>query len=278
MKTVLMYTPVIHKGVLDFARSLDTETVIYLWGESLIEKEPSLRKEVRALDPLVLSSSLSHLIGKSIQIAEVGQLSEIVKKSDLMIFPNDAVSHRLVDNVLLSLGLQDYLFQPVFLRWDSHNSVTGVPVIPDETRLFSSLRFLADLATLESLKSSDWWRHVGAVLFEPHSSIHLSAHNHHIPSDYTPYIDGDPRAAFHKGVNIDIGTAIHAESMLIGSAAKLGMRTGGMSLLTTTFPCPSCARLIATAGISELYYISGYSVVDGERILREGGVKIIQLV
>ena len=47
-------------------------------------------------------------------------------------------------------------------------------------------------------------------------------------------------------------------------------------MYVTDFPCPPCARLIAAAGISRLYFRDGYAVLDGEEILRAAGVDILQ--
>jgi dCMP deaminase len=42
----------------------------------------------------------------------------------------------------------------------------------------------------------------------------------------------------------------------------------------TTFPCPACARLIAEAGFRRCYFSGGYSVLDGDVILRAAGVEL----
>jgi len=111
--------------------------------------------------------------------------------------------------------------------------------------------FLAE-AEAEAEKSSDIWRHVGAVLVRNGEAL-LTAHNQHLPHAQTPYENGDPRNAFHKGDHIEISTAIHAEAALIAEAARKGIATEECDMYLTVFPCPPCAKLIARSGISTLY-------------------------
>jgi dCMP deaminase len=126
-------------------------------------------------------------------------------------------------------------------------------------------------------KSSDWWRHVGAVLVKDEKII-LSTFNTHVPSEQMPYVNGDPRSNFSKGVHLELSTAIHAEARLIAQAAKEGVSLDGASLYVTTFPCPPCAKLVAYAGIKKLYFDEGYGVLDGEQILKQQGVEIVQVI
>lgn len=47
---------------------------------------------------------------------------------------------------------------------------------------------------------------------------------------------------------------IHAEEACIATAAEKGYATKGSVLYVTTSPCFRCARLIAAAGVKEVYY------------------------
>ena len=192
--------------------------------------------------------------------------------------PDDDTSHWLLEVWLQKKGVSSWQFEPVFLRWDSRNSTTGVLVKGDREISTQSLEHIVRIAFDKAEKSSDWWRHIGAVLFDYEGTVIESAHNIHLPTEYTPYIDGDPRAAFSRGVNIELSTSIHAESAVIAEAASKGIATKGLRLFVTTFPCPVCAKLIAACGISELYFVDGYSMVDGEAVLRNAGVAIIRVV
>jgi dCMP deaminase len=128
----------------------------------------------------------------------------------------------------------------------------------------------------EAAKSSDMWRQVGAAILKRKKTV-LIAHNHHLPSEQSHYVHGDPRNNFHKGEHIEISTAFHAEASLIAEAAKRGIQLEGLDMYVTTFPCPPCAKLIAHSGIKHLYFAEGYSVLDGEAILKGAGVELILL-
>ena len=128
-------------------------------------------------------------------------------------------------------------------------------------------------AEKEAEKSSDWWRHVGAVIIKD-GKIVSSGHNVHLPSEHTPYVNGDPRNCFHKGDHLELSTAIHIEARLIAEAARDGVALAGAEIYVTTFPCPPCAKMIAYSGIKKIYYKEGYGVLDGESVLKDKGVKI----
>src|SRR5690606_10170342 len=128
----------------------------------------------------------------------------------------------------------------------------------------------------EANKSSDWWRRVGAAIVKD-GGILVSAYNKHLPTEHTPYVNGDPRNAFSKGVNIELSSAIHAEALAISEMAKKGIPLEGTSMYVSTFPCPVCAKLIASSGIKKVYYYEGYSMLDGEDVLRSKGVEIIRV-
>jgi dCMP deaminase len=75
-----------------------------------------------------------------------------------------------------------------------------------------------------------------------------------------------------------LSTAEHAEARLIAAAAREGVATDGAVMYVTDFPCPPCAKLIAGAGIRRLYFRSGYAVLDGEDVLREASVEVVQAI
>jgi len=122
--------------------------------------------------------------------------------------------------------------------------------------------------------SSDWWRQVGAIAWRG-PEILGAAWNHHCPSEYAPYTDGDPRDGFSRGVRADLSTAIHAEASVVAAAAKAGTPLRGADLYVTTFPCPACARLIAEAGFRRCYFAGPYSVLEGDAVLRAAGVELL---
>lgn len=104
-----------------------------------------------------------------------------------------------------------------------------------------------------------------------------AAHNQGQPNDDSPWMEGDPRNIFNRGVAIEMSVFLHAEAGLIAQAARLGQSLQGSTLYVTTFPCPACAKLIAHSGIKRLYFTSGYAVLDGRRIMEEYGVQLVRI-
>jgi dCMP deaminase len=68
---------------------------------------------------------------------------------------------------------------------------------------------------------------------------------------------------------------LHAEASIIAAAARDGVSLRGADLYVTTFPCPSCARLIAQAGFARCFFAGPYSVLDGEEVLRAAGIELL---
>lgn len=72
--------------------------------------------------------------------------------------------------------------------------------------------------------------------------------------------------------------AVHAEANAIAYSARHGIGTEGSDLYCTHLPCRKCAELIINAGIATVYYGVDYRIKDGEVLLRNAGVDIINLV
>jgi dCMP deaminase len=271
-KILIAYIPVLHEGYRKFLESHKEVGVLYLWGESLFEEADYLSKEIRALDPNLMKKSLNALnYGFDIKILTKANLEEIINFTGEIIMPSDDISHTFKEKFL---GDKKVIFDNVFLRWEKRNSVRENKIANDQvvtTDEFS--RKIIAMAETEAEKSSDWWRHVGAVIIKDGKVISFG-HNQHLPSEHTPYVNGDPRNCFHKGEHLDLSTAIHIEARLIAEAAKEGVSLSGAEIYVTTFPCPPCAKMIAYSGIKKIYYKEGYGVLDGESVLKGKGVEI----
>lgn len=66
---------------------------------------------------------------------------------------------------------------------------------------------------------------------------------------------------------------VHAEQNVLMACAKLGISTDGCVLYCTHSPCIDCAKLIATAGISRVYFNSYYRRQEGLELLQRAGVQ-----
>lgn len=278
MKATIAYVPVLHKGYTDFFMDprLRASHLLVLSQNLAEDTEPYLRKEIRALDSQIVCEVLGNFrLFESVSILDRDNLEEVKGKFSTLFFPDDDVSRTLVEKYFF---LHKVEFLPVFLRWDKKNTVSQVKVVP-KSRIPISAVDRELLSKAEALKgrSSDWWRQIGAVLLAGSGEI-IVAWNKHVPSEYRPYIEGDPRNVFSKGLHIELSTAIHAESAVIAKAAFLGVSTLGAKLYVTTFPCPPCAYHVGASGVKKVFFKEGYSMLDGQTILEKFGVEIIEVL
>ncbi|MBU0978899.1 hypothetical protein KKF92_03705 [Patescibacteria group bacterium] len=281
---ILIYLPVLHAGYLEFLTKYAPDAKkLYIinpqWAQTLDQQLDYLRKEIRSLSPQQIQSITAclypQLKSQIIDKRTIKEFRALVKQKDLrVITPDEDISQIVIDRFLPQAETH---YSPVFLRWDKKRVDDIQPV---KTKLqISQTEFdqtiIQRAFNLAGL-SSDWWRHVGAVLIKDNKVL-LESFNYHTPSPQTQYINGDPRSLASTGVAIEIGTSQHAEGSVLAEAVKQGIKTAGLALYVTTFPCPYCARLIATAGIKKLYFAEGYSVLDAQEELERANVKIIQV-
>ncbi len=125
-------------------------------------------------------------------------------------------------------------------------------------------------------ESTNIWRRVGAVIVKDGAVI-LQASNQHQPLPHSNFTDGDPRNNANRGTTIETSTDMHAEARLIAQAARKGLGLKGVKMYVTTFPCPVCAKLIAHSGITTVYYVVGYAMLDGEEVLRANHVQLVRI-
>ena len=273
MKQVLLYLPVVHAGHQAlFARHPDVAEVLLLGGGFKAEFK-SLAKDIRALPPELAAQFLRVMLpGVRVRVVEPADLPAALT-ADTLVLPDEDVTRQLAQQHRLGQG-RNLVFDKTFLRWDREWSRAERPAAFDGAvkpadlpePLLSRAKELAD-------RSSDWWRQVGAIAWRG-TEVLGAAWNHHRPTEYAPYTDGDPRDGFGRGVRADLSTAIHAEASVVAKAARNGVSLDGADLYVTTFPCPACARLIAEAGLGRCFFAGPYSVLDGEDVLRAAGVEL----
>jgi dCMP deaminase len=274
LKQVLLYLPVIHAGYEQFLQRHSDSGDVMLLGAGFRERFPSLAKDIRALAPARAADYLRVTVrGPRVTVVEPAGLRAAIS-GDVLVMPDEQVMRDLTADCRLDSG-RTVVFDRTFLRWDRNWSTAEQPVRPDSQIAADELsRTLLGLADDVSGRSSDWWRQVGAVAVRD-GTVLCEAWNRHHPTEYSPYLDGDPRDAFERGVRADLSTAIHAEAAVVAQAARHGISLAGADLYVSTFPCPACARLIAEAGFRRCLFARRYSVLDGERVLRSAGVELI---
>ena len=273
--TLVAYVPVLHAGYYRlFDRHRDIKMIAIL-GEDLIKESDYLHKEIRALDPrLVWSAIHGWHLGPIIAVATSRHLAELNSRAAAIIMPDEDICRQVAQKHLSKCTVT---FESIFLRWDRTNTLIEHEVQYDRTIPITQLdREFIGRAFKEAEKSSDWWRQVGAVAVRD-GVILLTSFNRHMPSPHTPYVNGDPRNAFFKGVNIELGTALHSEKGIICEAAKRGIPLDNAHLYVSTFPCPPCAKAIVTAGFKRCYYSSGYAMLDSEQIFKDSGIEVVHV-
>jgi dCMP deaminase len=70
---------------------------------------------------------------------------------------------------------------------------------------------------------------------------------------------------------------LHAEQNLLTFCNREGLRTENCTLYVTMAPCKTCSKLIASAGIKEVFYDEEYRDLDGVQFLKDLGLKVEQI-
>lgn len=279
-KVAIAYIPVLHKGYYDFLTRLEISGVqeLYLIGDNILEAHEELdylnRKDrLRAVPVSTIIQAL--LATTSLQVAELtkDQIVCVQEKEFELVTPREDIGEVVVQHYFSEHTVE---YVDVYVRRNKLN--VGEEKVPDTT-LVSISEFQENIwraVFAEAAKSADWWRQVGAALVKDDEVVYVT-HNKHMPEEQTPNIEGDARSLFKKGIHINYVTAAHAEIVALGTAAKEGIVTKGAEMYVTDFPCPYCARMIVAAGIAKVYFVKGYAVLDGDALLKEAGVEVVQV-
>jgi dCMP deaminase len=272
---LIAYVPVLHEGYRRLLAEHGAGLPLYLIGPELHTDSRPLAKDIRALPTELAAQALAAWgICSQVSVLDVAGAERLASAQPSLLAPAEEVSYRVVGRWF---GRCDVRYLPVFLRWDETR--TAMLLEPQAPRAAPDDELLAELvaaAREQAEQSIDWWRRVGAAIRFADGAV-AAARNEHLPHPLAPYLVGDPRANFHKGVALELSTAEHAEARLIAAAARDGRSTEGAVMYVTDFPCPPCAKLIASAGVARVYFRGGYAVLDGEDVLRDAGVEILQV-
>jgi dCMP deaminase len=271
---LVIYMPVIHRGYFNFLEKY-REAKIYVLAGEVTEQFKPLRKDIRALGAeQVVEVLAAWKLGASRVVASSGELANLNTVDQRVVMPDEEPMREVAEQYF---PIAQTEFEDVFLRWDKKKTLAKSSVNPDHQ--VSKAEFdqkMMAAATSQTEQAADWWRQVGGVVVQD-GEVVLTARNHHLPDDRQPAFAGDPRGNFSKGQHIDLSTAQHAEASLVAQAAAAGVKLRGAEMYVTTFPCPVCAKLVAETGIKKLYYQAGYSMVDGERVMKAAGVELVRV-
>lgn len=280
MKVLIAYMPVLHQGYLEFVDNHPDAEIFLIFGKEIVaDFDWLVRKDIRAVCSDIMRSAFAAALqtrGKNMLVDTLNEswVERIKASSGEIVFADEEESRHVASTQFEGCAVS--FDRSVKLRWDKprvldQQNAQGYPVTTAEMH-----RSFMRLADVESQKSADFWLSVGALLVTKDGSVFV-AYNRHLPSDHEPYTFGDPRSLFKKGVHIELSTAAHAEPAVIAAAARCGVSTEGAVLYVTTFPCPPCAKLLSQVGLRELYFKSGYSMLEGEEFLRKSGIQLFRV-
>ncbi len=275
-KILIALVPVIHVKYLELFKKYPNH--LYILSNTLLRqwsKFKFLQRDLRTIQQKEIYNFIkSSGLVKEVTLLTPKIISELKRQKNIsIVMPNEDVSHWLAEKFFPKEKIK---FENVFLRWNKPVSLQELKVAPD--RKMTSSEFHKKLITKAKKlqeKSANWWRQIGALVTTAQGKIILSSFNRHVPTQENIAVYGDLRSCFQAGEYHELSNSIHAEASLIGLAAREGISLKNKNMYVTTFPCPTCAKLIAEAGIKKVYYQKGYSLSDAEKILRTAGIEII---
>lgn len=275
-KIMILYVPILHNGYLKFFKKWAPKVDrMYVLGQDIIDELTYLEKEIRAIDPKIIKHLIESLsIFTRVRLLTHGSLKNPLEniKDWSIVTAQEGVSERLIDKYFKDSEVE---YDSIFLRWDEKHVAAKKPVNYKKVSTDEFDRKMIALATKEGKKTSDWWREVGAIVVKDKKVI-LTAYNHHIPSEHSPYALGDIRDFIEAGKNSDIQSALHAEKGIVTEAARrVDVGLEGASIYLTVFPCSDCAQIIAYTGIKKCYFSGGHATFNGEEVLAAQGVETI---
>lgn len=281
MPKLIAYIPVLNNSHIKWFQENSGRDLILIpqkIAESLLPRlarNPTMISTEMMVD--VLNSS-RHVFGLNSVSIFSHDLGPSICSNDIFqaILPSEDISMLFSEEVLWPLGVKRTNFEYIWARWDMTAVKKQSPILSDVEISSDRVDILRiELAKNISGMSPDWWRCVGAAVFRE-DQILASSYNEHFPTEYEAGAKGDPRS------NVDAGQighylSLHAEKGVIAECAKRGLSTRDSSIYVTIFPCEDCARMIVASGMSELFFLEGYSVLNAQEVLKNRGVKITQV-
>lgn len=126
-------------------------------------------------------------------------------------------------------------------------------------------------ALLMSTRSPCERLHVGAVIVSSGDRK-----NRIIAAGYNGFLPGTPHVSRVRDGHEQ--ATVHAEQNAIADAARRGSSVEGCVMYVTHYPCITCAKILASAGIAEVRYHSDYNNdLMVAPLLGDAGVNIVQL-
>jgi dCMP deaminase len=268
-RILVINIPVIHNGFLSFIKKNQKNiSEIYLAENRMVEKILGMKEDIASLDYKTAQKFLGVFGFKKIRILNRGSLKNLKNKKLLLV--NDQLSRKLAETFFSENNIK---WSNVFLRWDADSVLAEHSVDEKKSADLQDKKWMRE-AYKEARNSGDWWRNVGAIVVKDGSVI-LRAYNQSVPTDYTIYQVGNVRDYIKAGEKQELASSIHSEQKIISEAARQGISLEGTSLYITHFPCPVCTKLIIFSGIKKCFFSEGASNLDGEKLLKLFGIKLL---
>lgn len=139
-------------------------------------------------------------------------------------------------------------------------------------------QFYMEKAYEQALKSTCLRAKVGAVLVK-NGAIVAQGYNNVTGGVNDCTKVGCIRDELHikSGERREVCRAICAEQLAISEAARNGVSLDGSTAYVTTFPCYICAKMLTSAGISEIVYDKEYPDSLSQNFLNEAGIEVRKL-
>ena len=130
--------------------------------------------------------------------------------------------------------------------------------------------YFMNIARQAATRSTCDRKHVGAVIVRDRTIL---------STGYNGSIRGMPHCddVGHTIESDHCVATVHAEANAIIQAAKNGIRIDGAEIYTTASPCWNCFKLIANAGLLQVYYGEFYRDRRSIEIAEQVGVELIDL-
>lgn len=276
-KILIALVPVIHIKYLELFQKYPEH--LYILSDDILKqwnKFKNLKRDLRTINQEKIWDLLKKTdLLKKVDLLTPANIKDVksLATETQIVMPDEDVSRWVADKFFPK---QKIKFENIFLRWNKPVSTQELEVSPDRiisTRTLDKKLIKATEKLKE--KSANWWRQIGALVTDENNKILLTSFNRHVPTQENIAVYGDLRSCFDAGENHELSNSIHAEASLIGIAAREGISLKNKKMFVTTFPCPTCAKLIVEAGIKKVYYKEGYSLSDAEDILNGADIEIV---
>jgi len=264
---------IIHRGYLEVLDKYP-QADIFILSDELANQLYKLEIDLRKM-PLEKVKNILSSLNRRVFTLDFNNIED-VKKAEQIILINDNVIEELKNrylnahpNLVIETGFYYHPAERI-----ARAKEASVNVIKNYTEVDEN--YMKQAAILAS-ESGCFWRQIGCLVVKDNKIVY-SAYNQMLPNIDECYKIGCIRDDLKPGEKTaELCSTIHSEAKCIAQAARDGVSLKGASIYVTTFPCPMCAKLIATSGIKKCFYVEGWANFDGERVMQAAGVELIKI-